>query len=333
MKHRNIAFFIPHLGCKHRCSFCEQRSISGEENKISADEVFETASKELETLSETERKDTEIAFFGGSFTAIEREKLLSFLKVGKSLIEKYSIKGIRISTRPDALSEEILDILKEYGVSDIEIGAQSTDAKVLLLNDRGHTREDIFVASEKIKKYGFGLGLQIMPGLFGDTKETIEKTVADVLKIKPDTLRVYPTLVVRGTKLEKLYNEKIFTPLTLEDAAEICSKMLEPMEDSGIEIIKMGLHSEKSLEENLVAGPYHPSFKEICESRLFCDKIEDEMNKRNLKSADVFVSPKSISKALGNRRENLEKLSKKGLKINVKIYENLSKYEIKIGKE
>lgn len=333
MKHRNIAFFIPHLGCKHRCSFCEQRSISGEENKISASEVFETASKELETLSESERKETEIAFFGGSFTAIEREKMLSFLDAGKRLIEKYSIKGIRISTRPDALSEEILEILKEYGVSDIEIGAQSTDAKVLSLNDRGHTREDIFSASERIRKYGFGLGLQIMPGLFGDTKETIEKTVADVLKIKPDTLRVYPTLVVRGTKLEKLYNEKIFTPLTLEDAAEICSKMLEPMEDSGIEIIKMGLHSEKSLEENLIAGPYHPSFKEICESRLFCDKIEDEMKKRNLKSAEVFVAPKSISKALGNRRENLEKLSKKGLKINVKICENLSKYEIKIGKE
>ena len=187
--------------------------------------------------------------------------------------------------------------------------------------------DDVFKALAEAginRIFGFG---------YDGRKETIEKTVADVLKIKPDTLRVYPTLVVRGTKLEKLYNEKIFTPLTLEEAVEICSKILEPMEEKGIEIIKMGLHSEKSLEENLIAGPYHPSFKEICESRLFCDKIEDEMKKRNFKSAIVFVSPKSISKALGNRRENLEKLSKKGLKINVKICENLSKYEIKIGKE
>ena len=333
MKHRNIAFFIPHMGCKHRCSFCEQRSISGEESLITPEEVYITASKEALRLSESDRKETEIAFFGGSFTAIEKSKMLEFLSVGKKLIDEYSLKGIRISTRPDAVGDDILSLLKQYGVRDIEIGAQSTNDKVLLLNERGHTAEDIFSAAERIRKYGFGLGLQIMPGLYGDTDETIEKTISDVLKIKPDTVRVYPTLVVKGTRLEKLYLGGEYSPLTLEKAVSVCAKALKLFGEAGIEIIKMGLHSEKSLEESLVAGPYHPSFKELCESRLFCDKMEKEMNEREIKKAFVSVSPFSISKALGNKKENIKRLSAKGLEVKILTDEKLGKYEIKIGKE
>lgn len=333
MKHYNIAFFIPHLGCPNKCSFCEQKSISGSSSPVLTEEIQKTVSREADKMTEEQRKNTEIAYFGGSFTAIDKQRMLEYLTVAKELKDKYSLYGIRISTRPDALSDEILEILKKYSVRDIEIGAQSTDDGVLFSNDRGHTKKDIFEAAERVKQHGFSLGLQIMPGLYKDTEETIMKTVEDVVKMAPKTVRIYPTLTIEGTRLCELYRAGEYKPLSLEKAVKLCSYMLSGFEENNIEIIKMGLHSEKSLEKSLVAGPYHPAFKELCESRLFYDKIVDEMTKNELQKATVFVSPKSISKALGQKRENLKRFQDKKLNITIKTESALGRYEIKIGKE
>lgn len=330
MKHGNIAFFIPHMGCPHRCTFCDQRVISGENKPVSVSEIAATVEREMENAAPEVRANTEIAFFGGSFTAIDRTLMTEYLSAAKKLCDRYSLYGIRLSTRPDAVDDEVLTILKQYGVRDIELGAQSTSDRVLLMNERGHTARDIFEASDRIREYGMGLGLQIMPGLYGDDDESIMHTAEDVIKIKPDTVRIYPTVVVRGTVLHRLYEEKKFTPLTVPKAASLCAEMMMRFEESGINVIKVGLHSSTVLEKDIAAGPYHQSFKEICESKIFYDKIK-RMNISG--DAEIFVNPKSISKIIGNNKENLKKFQKDGLKIKISTDEALGKYEIKIGRK
>lgn len=331
MKHSNIAFFIPHLGCPHQCTFCNQRAISGENRAVTLEEIRRVVTREVENKSENFKKNAEIAFFGGSFTAIGREKMMAYLEEAYSLVKEFGLFGIRLSTRPDAVEDEVLEILKQYGVTAIELGAQTTSDRVLTLNKRGHTAEDIFSASHRIRKYGFSLGLQIMPGLYGDNKETIMKTIEDVIEIHPDTIRVYPTVVVRNTELEGLYRNGEFIPLSVSDATEYLSQMIRLFEKEGIEIIKMGLHSEESLQSEVIAGPFHPALKELCESRMFYDIIKKEAE--GFSSLEVFVNPKSISKAIGQGGENRNKFLENGIKITFKTDEKLGKYEIKIGRK
>lgn len=332
MKHANISFFIPHLGCPHKCTFCNQRSISGSPSSVSPDEVKTIASREAKRMTEEQRKNTEIAFFGGSFTAIPRDLMTEYLSAAYGVVSKYGLYGIRISTRPDCISDDVLDILGEFGVRDIELGAQSTDDRVLELNGRGHSAEDIFKASEMIKARGFSLGLQIMPGLYGDTDKTIKKTVEDVIKIKPATVRVYPTVVVKNTELHRLYEEGKFIPLSTGHASEICARMIIEFRENGIEIIKMGLHSETTLQRDVIAGPFHPAFKELCENRIFYDIIKNKLSDRDCKRAVVFVHPKSLSKALGMGKANKRKLYEEGYDVVFMTDDSLGKYEIKIGR-
>ena len=178
MKHANISLFVPHMGCPHQCSFCNQKTISGSIKQLTPEDVLNTL-KEAESHNNNP-ENTEIAFFGGSFTAINRDYMVSLLEVAKPFVDKGAFCGIRISTRPDAIDEEVLNILKEYRVTAIELGAQSTDEEVLSLNKRGHTREDVFKASQLIKAKGFSLGLQMMTGLSGDTFQKSLKTADDI---------------------------------------------------------------------------------------------------------------------------------------------------------
>ena len=213
MKHANISLFVPHQGCPHQCSFCNQKTISGSVKELRPEEVKETL---LKAVSDgIDPKNTEIAFFGGSFTAINRDYMISLLEETKPFIDNGSFCGIRVSTRPDAIDDEILSILKEYKVTSIELGAQSTDSQVLLLNHRGHTHDDIIKASNLIKKYGFSLGLQMMTGLLGDTPEKTLKTAEDIISLKPDTVRIYPTIVLEGTYLGELYKKGAYKPQTV----------------------------------------------------------------------------------------------------------------------
>ena len=332
MKHANISFFIPHMGCPHQCTFCNQRSISGETLAPSVETVIKTASAEALKMTEEKRRNTEIAFFGGSFTAIPTEKMIEYLEGAEKVVKEFGLLGIRLSTRPDAVSDEVLSVLKRYSVRSIELGAQSTDDFVLSLNKRGHTASDIALGSERIKKYGFSLGLQIMPGLYGDTKETALKTMEEVIGLRPDTVRIYPTVVVENTELFGLYKSGEFTPLGLSEAVEIVSEMILRFEKAGIEVIKVGLHSEESLKSSCVAGPFHPAFKELCENRIFYDIIKKELIEKKLLTAKVFVNPKSISKAKGQHSSNQKKLKEEGFEVEFLTDGSLGKYEIKIGR-
>lgn len=332
MKHANISLFVPHMGCPHRCSFCNQKTISGSTRKLTPDEVTETLKKAV--ADGNEPQNTEIGFFGGSFTAIPREYMISLLEAAKPFTDKGYFGGIRISTRPDAVDEDVLGILKDFGVSAIELGAQSTDEDVLKLNRRGHTRQDITDASNLIKEKGFSLGLQMMTGLFGDTDEKSLKTCEDIIALKPDTVRIYPTVVLEGTELGEMYKNGTYSPQTLENAVSLCSELLRRFYDNGIKVIRLGLHSGGNVEDGFLAGPYHPAFGELCESRIYLEKAKKLlMDFPKNANVTLSVNPREISKMTGQKGCNKKALFEEGFKVIVKGAENLGKYEIQIRLE
>ena len=322
MKKGNISIFVPHIGCPCECSFCNQKTITGQSEAPTGDDVR----KAVETALRRKGFEYEIAFFGGSFTAIDRAYMLELLKSAKPFVESKQVKGIRISTRPDCINDEILDLLKSYGVTSIELGAQSMDDEVLELNRRGHTSQDVINASELIKNYGFELGLQMMTGLYGDTSEKCIETAKRIIDLKPDTVRIYPTVVLKGTYLAKLYLEEKYHPLNADDSAELCAKLVPMFENAGIRIIRLGLHSSEDIKRNMLAGGFHDSFGELVKSRLLVEKILD------FPPGDyqVFVNERSISKLKGNKKSNIYLLMERGYNIKIIKDNSLEVDELRI---
>ena len=333
MKHINVALFVPDEGCPHRCSFCNQKTISGSAARLEPIDVISACETALS--GENDLSGAEIAFFGGSFTAIEKGYMLSLLKAAKSYLDRGFFKGIRISTRPDCIDEEILFLLKEYGVTSIELGCQSMDNTVLSLNERGHTAEDCENACRLIKKHGFELGVQMMTGLFGDTDEKAIETAKKLISLSPDTVRIYPTVVLKNTALEKLYESGEYKPQTLEEAVSLCSRLLKLFTESGVRVIRLGLHSGGNVDEGYVAGAYHPAFREKCESRLYRENIEKLLNEENVQKGSVtlFVSPRYLSQAKGQKKENITYFKNKGYNTEIKPKENIEQYEVRLFAE
>lgn len=325
-KHSNVSVFVPHVGCKNCCSFCNQFSITGCQNVPNENDVI-NAVNVAKSSKNYDAKTTEIAFFGGSFTAIERAYMLSLLKAAYSFVQNGDVSGIRISTRPDAIDEEVLRVLKSYGVTAIELGAQSMCDKVLNLNRRGHTAKDVEKASKLIKEFGFSLGLQMMTGLYGSNKDTDLFTAEEIIRLKPETVRIYPTITLKNTLLEKLFESGDYLPPTLEETVETVAKMLLRFKEENINVIRTGLHSVD--ENSFVAGPWHPAFKELCDSRIY----KWEILKHEKGKYTCFVPKGEISKAVGQNKENVNDLKKQGYFLTFKECEKLFKYEIRMCKE
>ena len=273
-------------------------------------------------------KNAEIAFFGGSFTAIDRDYMISQLEATKSYIDQFM--GIRISTRPDCINTEILDILKFYKVTSIELGAQSMDDEVLLANKRGHSAGDIVKASELIKQYGFSLGLQMMTGLYKSDFNKDIYTAEKFIQLKPDTVRIYPTIVMKDTDLADYYNNGSFVPYTLEESVSLCAKLILMFENENIKIIRLGLHYSDSLINNSLGNNYHPAFKELCENKIFLDKLILAAETKENKNLTVCVNQKSLSKLLGQKKSNITQLNKYGYNIKTEIDNSLGKYDLYI---
>ena len=324
MKKGNISIFVPHLGCPQQCSFCNQKTITGKEKQPAPEDVKNA----VETALKRKGYEYEIAFFGGSFTAIDREYMISLLKAAYEYVENGKVKGIRISTRPDFIDEEILGVLKKYGVSSIELGAQSMDDEVLSANLRGHTAEDVEKASKRSKEFGFELGLQMMTGLYKDTNEKAIETAKKIIALSPKTVRIYPTVVLKNTYLAELYEREIYVPQNVDDAAELCVTLLSLFEQAGIKVIRLGLHASQDIKKNMVAGAYHEAFGEIVESRKMLDKIL----KYPPDDYEIFVNPKSVSKLKGNQKRNIYFLIEKGYNIKVTQNDKVAVDEIKIIK-
>lgn len=323
--HSNISIFVPHIGCSNQCSFCNQRHITGTNKAPDKNDVI-NAVKIATKSAKYNSNNTEIAFFGGSFTAINRNYMLDLLTTANQFVTSGVVSGIRISTRPDAINDEILNILKQNGVSSIELGAQSLNDNVLLQNNRGHTSNDVEVASALIKQYGFSLGLQMMTGLYGDCDEYAISTAQKIIDLKPDTVRIYPTIVLKNTHLAELYYKKIYTPQTLDEAISLCSVLLKMFDKANIKVIRLGLHSIET--ESFLAGPWHPAFSELCYSKIMFENAKLLLNSAG--QYTIFVNPLCVSKMVGQAKKNILELKKLGFDCIVKTDNNIELHNVRV---
>lgn len=331
MKTYNIPIFVPHRGCPFDCVFCNQKRITGIQTEVMPSDVRDTVENHLKTLPKSDRR-IEVAFFGGSFTGIPIDEQSALLSVAQEFLQKGLIDGIRLSTRPDYIDTDILDNLKKYGVTTIELGVQSMDDNVLKSSNRGHTRMNVINAVRLIKKYPFSIGLQMMTGLPGDTEQKSLYTADEIIALKPDFVRIYPTLTIKDTFLEKMYYEKKYKPQTLEDAVSLAKQLMLKFEESDINVIRVGLQSTGEICESgsVVAGPVHSAFRELVESSIYYDLICRELPLDGCTSAEVFVNPAEVSKAVGNKRSNILKFkNEKNIDIRICSDEHLKKREVR----
>jgi histone acetyltransferase (RNA polymerase elongator complex component) len=307
-----IPFFIPHSGCPHQCIFCNQKTITGQQKPVDPAALPQKIKDYLAFKSPG--KTAHVAFYGGSFTALPLELQKEYLAAVQPFLRSGQIGNLRLSTRPDCITDDILLMLREYHATTVELGVQSMDDVVLQRAGRGHTASDTINAVNRPKKYSFFIGLQLMPGLPGDSAVTFMKTVDTVIELKPDFVRLYPTLVIKDTPLEDLYGSGRYRPLFLDEAVAWCREALERFERAGIDVIRIGLQSTGELERpgTIIAGPYHPAFRQLVESSILLDDMRSALHTRDGKSDTVTfqVNPKDLSAAIGQHRSNIELLKK-----------------------
>lgn len=258
-----IPVFIPFGGCPQRCVFCDQKGIAGSDRLPGVEEVKEKVEAYLATWKGTGRR--EVAFYGGSFTGLPMEAQLRYLESVSPYISSGRIDGVRVSTRPDYITGEKVRLLKLHGVEVVELGVQSMSDDVLALSGRGHTSEDTRTAFGLLKGEGLTVGVQVMPGLPGDTADTAAFSARELVSLEADFSRIYPTLVLKGTVLHRMYLEGAYTPWSLDEMVSAVSKIYAVFISSGVPVIRVGLQPTKELEDRLVAGPYHPSFRQLVE--------------------------------------------------------------------
>lgn len=303
-RHCNIPIFIPQKACPHQCIYCNQRYISGHQATPTLDEVKRTIDTYLTSLSEA--TNVQVAFFGGTFTGLDLQEQKDYLQVVKPYIENGQIQSVRLSTRPDYIDCEVLDLLKEYGVKDIELGAQSLDDEVLSFSQRGHTASDVETASNLIKSYGFDLGLQMMIGLPKDTLPKSIATAEKIISLGAVSTRIYPTLVIDRTPLADMYRQGLYKPLDIETAVTWAKEIYKLFVEAGVTVLRVGLHPSEDLlnGKGYVAGPFHVSFLELVKTEMWADRFA--ALPQNTKT--ITVNPKDINYAIGYKSKNYNAL-------------------------
>ena len=339
-KHYIIPIFVPHLGCPNDCIFCNQKSISGQKSNMTKEKAKEIIENYLKSIDK-ENAQIEIAFFGGSFTAIEEERQEELLQVASEFVKSGQVESIRVSTRPDAIDKKILKRLKKYKVKTIELGVQSSNNYILKRINRGHTFEDVKRAAKLIRWNGFRLGVQMMVGLPESTTIDEINTAKELIKLKPKMVRIYPVLVIKNTPLEKELEKGTYKPLTLVQAVEVCKEIVRLFHDKNIDIIRIGLQPTDEISEpgseksEVVAGPYHPAFRQLVESAMWYDAIVGKIKRLNVKvkEVEVTVNPVDANNVIGHKKENVKNLKELYdlnlvLKQDSKMKQGKSKIEI-----
>ena len=319
-----LPVFVPHLGCPHACVFCNQRRISGETEPADAKTVRDVLSAAADLPRDGEKR--QLAFYGGSFTAIPEKQQLELLAAAQEGIERGIIDSVRLSTRPDAIDGAVLARLRRYGVETVELGAQSLDDEVLRLSGRGHTSEDVRRASRMIKDAGFQLVLQMMTGLPGDSGEQSLATAREIAGLCPDGVRIYPTVIVQDTKLYELWRRGLYREHTVEDAVRLCAKILPIFEAAQIPVIRLGLNPTEELSGGAaVAGAYHPAFGELVRARMILERAEALLRSVEPGSRVILaVQPRLLSQMLGQRRRNVSALINEFRLAELKVCPNSS---------
>lgn len=309
MKPVIVPFFISHQGCPHDCIFCDQRLISGSHGTLpAAEEICRTISIWQGSCGD---RTLEIAYFGGSFTMLSKADQISLLQPLQPFLKSAAISAVRVSTRPDGISAESVNLLKEYGVSLVELGVQSMDDSVLCRASRGHTADDTRRAFQLLKSAGMKVGAQMMPGLPGDTAEGALASFREVIALQPDCIRIYPALVLKGTPLARLYESGDYQPLSLLDAVNLCKLMLHEAGLAKLPVIRVGLQAtdELSTDSEVLAGPCHPALRQLAESERWFDLLKGllmEFPPGEL--LQLHVSPPELSNVIGQKRNNIIRL-------------------------
>lgn len=316
-KHYNIPVFISHFGCPNACVFCNQKKINGRETDVTLEDLDKIITEYLEILPEDSYK--EVAFFGGTFTGISMEKQKEYLEGVKKYLDKGLVQGIRLSTRPDYINKEVMEQLKKYNVTSIELGVQSFDEDVLKKSARYYPIQMVYDACEMIKSYEIDLGIQLMPGLPGSDFETDFESAKKAVELKPQNARVYPTLIIKDTEMEKMYERGEYEVFSLEEAVKRCRKICALLEVNGINIIRVGLQPSEDLRNGGVSveGAFHPAFRELVDGEIyfnFLEKIKEREGELSIKAHE-----KNISKIVGIKKKNSKRLGKFQLEIDNKL--------------
>jgi len=303
-----IPIFLPHLGCRQHCLFCNQRATVKEvPSPQLVQELIETSLSHVP--SQPGEREKQVAFYGGSFTAMDRETQVSYLKEARPFLSAGRIDSVRLSTRPDALNETTLPMLKEYGVKTVEVGAQSMVDEVLLLSRRGHRAKDTVSAVLRLKRRGVEVGVHLMIGLPGDTCDDFLRSLDQIIELRPDFVRIHPALVLKGAPLEVLWRSGKYSPLPLNQAVEWLKRGIPKLEKGGIRIARIGIQPTAELEAHFLAGPYHPAFHQLVDSAIFYDMAEHMLRNDPNGSQPVLVCySKDLSSLRGQRNKNLLKL-------------------------
>jgi len=306
-----IPFFIPHAGCPFTCVFCNQWEISGAAAPTKPEDIRPQVLKYL-AAHKKEAAWAEVAFFGGSFTGLEQELQKSLLQAAYALKQEGIIQGIRLSTRPDYINKEIVENLYAHGVTTVELGVQSLAEDVLAQSCRGHSPADVVKAVKIIRDYPLELILQLMLGLPGDSREKAMLTAEKAISLKPDGVRIYPTLVMKNTTLADWYQQGLYRPWSLDEAVEVGAQWLAKFSAAGIRVIRLGLQAADNIspEEDLLAGPYHPAYGELVQSRLLLEQLRSMLDSLENPGSKItiFCNPRDISKVRGQKGSNLRML-------------------------
>ena len=337
-KHYIIPIFVPHYGCPHDCVFCNQKKITNISTTTTSKDVKNTIEEYLGYFNR--EAFIEVAFYGGSFTAIDMEMQRELLEIPYEYRKSGIINSIRVSTRPDAIDLKILDNLKNYGVDTIELGVQSLDENVLLKSERGHSALDVYRASSLIKEEGFKLGLQMMLGLPEDSSDSILFTAREFIKLNPDCVRIYPTLVIRDTKLEDLLRDGQYKSMELDEAIDISTYILMLFYLNNINVIRVGLQVTENIQmgKDVIDGPFHPAFRQLVESNIFRVILDYYLNEQRIKTRGLILTlaanKRDISNIAGQSSANIKYLQNKYGFTKIKIYEeNLDENMISIKVE
>ena len=304
-----IPIFIPQEGCRHRCVYCDQPTISGaSQDSWSPSSIREHVGSYLDNCS---RYPVQVAFYGGSFTLLSEARQRFFLEPVQEFLKQGRVHSLRLSTRPDAIEASNLRFLQAMGVRTIELGAQSLCDSVLKAAARGHSSKEVHEAALKVQQYGFEMSLQLMPGLPRDSRETFFQTVDKTIALSPSFVRLYPTVVLSSTPLEHLYRKGRYRPLSLAQAVAWCKEAKKSFATAGIPVIRMGLQPTVTLEQpgHIVAGPYHPAFGQLVLSSIWNDRISPVLKKSSLQSQQlrIHAAPQQLADIRGHRNDNLKK--------------------------
>lgn len=315
-KRRIIPLFIPHAGCPNACVFCDQKKITGTATPVTPALVR----KEIEAALPEGGEGAELAFYGGSFTAMPGDIQEGLLSAAEPYLRSGQLGALRLSTRPDAIDRGVCERLRRYGVSTVELGCQSLDDEVLLLSGRGHTAEDTEQAVALLREYGFSVILQMMTGLPGDKGEASLQTAEKIIRLHPDGVRIYPTVVLRGTKLEEMMRQGRYQPHSVEDAVELCANIYKRFLCANIPVIRVGLNPTEDLSGGeAVAGAYHPALGELVLSRMYRQRGEELLRDSSGEEAVFRVHPSRISVMVGQKRENIRYFQGKFPQKSIKV--------------